>query len=753
CLILDRIVLNWWQAPLRSSMVLESEPLVIKIQNSSLEICRMLNGLLQSSHFTSYLACVQELQCAEQERMTELIKEALRYQRGRLMPSTDHLVKIGETLSLTSNQDLLAESIALEKEGLKAELKENKEYLNYIDQVINLVASMRDLMGKLEQFERINGMLIPAYFRCPLSLELMGDPVIVATGQTYERSFIQRWIDQGLKTCPKTRQTLFHTNLIPNYTVKALIENWCKQNNIRPFESLQSNHISSRSFSNGSAEDVAHVESFRSSVHSDSTSHSSLEVGNDYQKEKNGVAPSESFYIDHHEVLSEKVTSKCDVSHVRSYSCSQTESISSAVSSTEHTPVAARSEVSRASTRCDEISEVSGEVIPEAQFSSPSNKDSVFSPWLSGDQFHSSILQTRTENGNGTHQRTCSAPVSVDLGSGDLTTSSDVMKLVEDLKSGSNEVQTTAAAELRQLAKNNMENRVIIAKCGAIVPLVSLLSSTTKATLENAVTALLNLSINDDNKNLIAQAGAIEPLIQVLMSGTAQAKENSAATLFSLSILEEYKIKIGRSGAVKVLVNLLGNGTLRGKKDAATALFNLSIFHENKARIVQAGAVKHLVELMDPDKGMADKAVALLANLSTISEGRIAINREGGIPLLVEALELGSHRGKENAASALLQLCINNRKFCTLVLQEGAVPPLVALSQTGTPRAKEKNEMLFSGFKERLNLKSNIRPFLGKGLEQFPNCCPMAVLKPGTTNSKSFSEPAGGKYGEVEIMI
>ncbi|KAJ9564883.1 hypothetical protein OSB04_000849 [Centaurea solstitialis] len=93
---------------------------------------------------------------------------------------------------------------------------------------------------------------------------------------------------------------------------------------------------------------------------------------------------------------------------------------------------------------------------------------------------------------------------------------------------------------------------------------------------------------------------------------------------------------------------------------------------------------------MDPVTEMVDKSVALLSNLSTISEGCLAIAREGGIPLLVEVVETGSQRGKENAASILLQLCLNSPKYCRLVLQEGAVPPLVALSQSGTSRAKEK---------------------------------------------------------------
>ncbi|KAF6147457.1 hypothetical protein GIB67_022117 [Kingdonia uniflora] len=181
-------------------------------------------------------------------------------------------------------------------------------------------------------------------------------------------------------------------------------------------------------------------------------------------------------------------------------------------------------------------------------------------------------------------------------------------------------------------------------------------------------------------------------------SGNIGAKENSATTLFSLSVLEDYKIKIGRSVAVKSLANLLESGTLRGKKDAATTLFNLSIFHENKARIVQAGAVKYLIELMDPETGMVDKAIALLANLSTIPEGCSAIAREGGILILVEVVETGSDRGKENAASILMQLYLHSHKLCNLVLQEGAIPPLVALSQSGTLRARQKAQQILSHF-------------------------------------------------------
>ncbi|KAF8401898.1 hypothetical protein HHK36_012848 [Tetracentron sinense] len=702
---------NWYPKMSKICSVLQSETLVTKIHSTSLEICRILCRLLQSSPFTSHLTRVQlltalaicaflEIQCLEQERISELIEEALRDQRDNIIHRAEHLMKIVELLGLTSSQELLKESVALEKERVKAQVKKNKGELDHISQVVDFVSHIRGCMVKLKQFETINGVPIPPYFRCPLSLELMLDPVIVASGQTYERTFIQKWLDHGLTVCPKTRQTLAHTNLIPNYTVKALISNWCKDNNIRFSNTTDCTNISSPSPS-PSPSLSKHVlpsnficnDSFYGSLHSsNSTARSCVEVRNGFEKQRVHVASGHN--EDDTNACRDKETQNCDSpSPEQSYIHSRSESVSSAISSIEYmhpTMIAGLTEVSRLSIKHGNVNDLSGEVTSECPAPSPSKKDSGFSPWLSGKQFHSSKIKVVvTENASSNHRRSLSLPFS-DSGSDDLTTSGHVEKMVEDLKSQANEAQTSAAAELRHLAKHNMENRIIIGQCGAIAPLVSLLYSAVKLTQEHAVTALLNLSINEDNKAMIAEAGAVEPLIHVLKSGNAGAKENSAATLFSLSVLEEYKIKIGRSGAVKALVDLLGSGTLRGKKDAATALFSLSIIHENKARIVQAGAARYLVKLMDPTTGMVDKAVALLANLSTITEGRSAITREGGIPLLVEVVETGSQRGKENAASILLQLCINSPKFCCLVLQEGAVPPLVALSQTGTPRAKEK---------------------------------------------------------------
>ncbi|KAL3515288.1 hypothetical protein ACH5RR_022190 [Cinchona calisaya] len=74
------------------------------------------------------------------------------------------------------------------------------------------------------------GIQIPYYFRCPISLELMRDPVTVSTGQTYDRASIESWVSTGNTTCPVTRAPLTDFTLIPNHTLRRLIQDWCVAN-------------------------------------------------------------------------------------------------------------------------------------------------------------------------------------------------------------------------------------------------------------------------------------------------------------------------------------------------------------------------------------------------------------------------------------------------------------------------------------------------------------------------------------------
>ena len=64
----------------------------------------------------------------------------------------------------------------------------------------------------------------PDDFLCPITLEVMTDPVILPSGHTFERRSIQRWLDGGHLTCPVTNLPLPPCPpLIPNHALRRLI--------------------------------------------------------------------------------------------------------------------------------------------------------------------------------------------------------------------------------------------------------------------------------------------------------------------------------------------------------------------------------------------------------------------------------------------------------------------------------------------------------------------------------------------------
>ncbi|KAJ8632069.1 hypothetical protein MRB53_025405 [Persea americana] len=70
-------------------------------------------------------------------------------------------------------------------------------------------------------------MEVPLLFRCPISMELMKDPVTISTGVTYERKNIAKWLHTYKKnTCPATMQPLESFDLTPNHTLKRLMLSW-----------------------------------------------------------------------------------------------------------------------------------------------------------------------------------------------------------------------------------------------------------------------------------------------------------------------------------------------------------------------------------------------------------------------------------------------------------------------------------------------------------------------------------------------
>ncbi|KAJ6764736.1 RING-TYPE E3 UBIQUITIN TRANSFERASE [Salix koriyanagi] len=76
-------------------------------------------------------------------------------------------------------------------------------------------------------------------FFCPITQDVMADPVETSSGKTYERSAIEKWITEGQKVCPLTFTTLDTSVLRPNITLRRSIEEWKERNNLVAIVSIK----------------------------------------------------------------------------------------------------------------------------------------------------------------------------------------------------------------------------------------------------------------------------------------------------------------------------------------------------------------------------------------------------------------------------------------------------------------------------------------------------------------------------------
>ncbi|KAK5845095.1 U-box domain-containing 15 -like protein [Gossypium arboreum] len=517
-------------------LALESEAIMIKFHNAYVKLTQALEELpfdeLEVSDEVREQIELMLTQLTRAKKRTDTQDIELAVDLMAVSSKTDErnadiaiVERLAKKLDLHTVEDLKIETIAVKKlskeRGSTAEsIQQIIQLLNKFKQVLGMeITNVLDDTDTPQKLSKCHSLVIPHEFLCPITLEIMRDPVIVASGQTFERESIQKWFDSNHRTCPKTRQTLAHLSVAPNYALKNLITQWCEKNNF---------HL----------------------------------------PKKEDQASSRKFFVDHE----------------------------------------------------DEIS--------------------------------------------------C---------------------LVEQLSSSQLEVQRKAVKNIRVLSKENPETRVLIAKHGAIPRLVKLLSYPDSKIQEHAVTALLNLSIDESNKRLITDEHAIPAIIEVLQNGSMESKENSAAALFSLSMLDENKVTIALENGIPPLVDLLQNGTIRGKRDAVTALFSLSLNQLNKVRAIEAGIVPPLMLLLEDKKlGMVDEALSILLLLATHAEGRHEMGQLSFIQTLVDIIKDGTPKNKECATSVLLELSSNNYSHILAALQFGVYEHLVQIAESGTNRAQRK---------------------------------------------------------------
>ncbi|CAN6823966.1 unnamed protein product [Brassica oleracea] len=264
-----------------------------KTKSALIDSLRRVEDIVPSSIGSQILDIVGELEHtkflldpSEKEvgdSIIALLQQGKKFDNGTDNAELEIFHQAATKLSITSSRSALAERRALKKLIDKARAEEDKRKESIVAYLLHLMRKYSKLFRsepvdendsqcsppcsptgnedrphafgrQLSKFGSVNnsrkpGQMMPTppeELRCPISLQLMCDPVIIASGQTYERVCIEKWLSDGHNSCPKTQQQLPHLSLTPNYCVKGLIASWCEQNGItvptEPPQSLDLNY-------------------------------------------------------------------------------------------------------------------------------------------------------------------------------------------------------------------------------------------------------------------------------------------------------------------------------------------------------------------------------------------------------------------------------------------------------------------------------------------------------------------------------
>jgi U-box domain len=70
---------------------------------------------------------------------------------------------------------------------------------------------------------------VPDAFICPLTLEIMEDPVMNRSGHSFERAAIIEWMRRENATCPLTRKPIKLSDFVANRRLQQMIVEWQKR--------------------------------------------------------------------------------------------------------------------------------------------------------------------------------------------------------------------------------------------------------------------------------------------------------------------------------------------------------------------------------------------------------------------------------------------------------------------------------------------------------------------------------------------
>ncbi|XP_027353862.1 U-box domain-containing protein 44 isoform X1 [Abrus precatorius] len=466
-------------------------------------------------------------------------------------------------------------------------------------------------------FERLH--IEPLYdaFVCPLTKQVMRDPVTLENGQTFEREAIEKWFkeckESGRKlVCPLTLQELRSTELNPSMALRNTIEEWTARNEAAQLD------MARRSLSMGSPENetlqalkyVQHIcQRNRPNKH---TVRNAGLIAMIVDMLKSSSRKVRCRALETLRVVVEEVDENKELLAEGDTVRTIVKFLSHELSKEREEAVSLLYELSKSATLCEKIGSINGAILMLVGMTSSKSED------LSTVEKADKTLENLEQCENNVLQ---------------MAENGRLKPLLTQLLDGPPETKLSMAGYLGELVLNN-EVKVLVARTAGS-SLINIMSSGNLQSREAALRALNQISSCDPSAKILIEAGILSPLVNDLFAvGPNQLptrlKEISATILASVVNSGEdfYSIPFGpdhqtlvSEDIVRNLLHLISNTGPAIEGKLLQVLVGLTSYPTTVLSVVAAikssGATISLVQFIEaPQKELRVASIKLLQNLS-----------------------------------------------------------------------------------------------------------------------------------------
>ncbi|KAL2558776.1 U-box domain-containing protein 43 [Forsythia ovata] len=186
---------------------------------------------------------------AVEEEILQKIERGIEERNVDRSHANNLLVRIAESVGISSElSEIKAEFENFKHEMENNELRSDGTEALRMEQIILLLGKADMVTTPKEKetkyFKKRNSLgrqlLEPLRsFYCPITGDVMVDPVETSSGHSFERTAIEKWLEKGNDLCPLTKTPLKKISLRPNRTLHQSIEEWRNRNTMISIASMK----------------------------------------------------------------------------------------------------------------------------------------------------------------------------------------------------------------------------------------------------------------------------------------------------------------------------------------------------------------------------------------------------------------------------------------------------------------------------------------------------------------------------------